>query len=70
MPDRHGFDHLPQNGRLVVACIHCPERGLLHEWREGRRRRHARKHARAAADAAQAAKEERDTILAGELLDQ
>lgn len=68
MPDIYGFDHLGQS--MIVACIDCPERGLLVRWPEWRRKRHARSHARARAESAAKAKEELDTITNGESLDQ
>jgi hypothetical protein len=48
MPDRHGFEHLPDRGEIEVRCIEegCGEGGPLYQWPERERRRHARVHKR------------------------
>lgn len=66
MPDSYGFDHLPRRGAVTVACTECGERGPLHAWPEGARKRHARKHARTVAERAAASKGQLALVLAGE----
>jgi len=57
MPDKHGFDHLPDRGNVELRCIWCGQKerpGVS----EGRLAQHARKHRKDAAEAAEASKRE------------
>ena len=40
MPDQYGFNHLGDN----LRCIDCPEGGLIGQWPEHKRARHASTH--------------------------
>jgi hypothetical protein len=46
VPDRHGFDHLPDWGDVELRCVDCGEGGPAWEWPEARRRRHHAAHER------------------------
>jgi hypothetical protein len=45
VPDRWGFDHLPDNGHSVLRCITCGEAGPPWKWPQLRREQHFRAHA-------------------------
>jgi hypothetical protein len=46
VPDRHGFDHLPDRyGQAELRCISCGAKGPPWKWPEARRAQHARAHA-------------------------
>jgi hypothetical protein len=46
VPDRYGFDHLPDRfGQAELRCISCGEKGPPWKWPEARRVQHAVAHA-------------------------
>jgi len=46
MPDKYGFDHLPNWGITTVACIEigCTAKGPIYRWSEDRRLEHYQEH--------------------------
>lgn len=46
MPDKYGFDHLPDRGLVTVKCVEmgCEIGGLMWEWPESRRKIHFLSH--------------------------
>jgi hypothetical protein len=69
MPDKHGFDHLPDWGAVDVRCIWCGAGGAIFNWPERLRERHARAHRRDVTAAREAARREKDMIENGEVTD-
>jgi len=48
MPDKFGFDHLPDRGAIIVRCIEkdCGVGGPKYAWTEEMRREHYQTHYR------------------------